>query len=173
MSLQQTNQRGLCAFVPPANSLYQTAINVSLDQVIKPSRFVCFISRLPGRGNSDTHTRVCVCVRVWTHTHTHANTQRRNCCFIHERFFFFSDFQEKSLPLWYLSLPTPLKHFFIFSSSCGKTQLHGSLHYMSVVAIGDCSHVLLWCRRHESVFHEAASRMYCKHTLKNNIASTY
>ena len=56
MSLQQTNQRGQHTFVPAVNLLYHTAINVSVDQVIKPRRFVCFISRFTGLGNSDTHT---------------------------------------------------------------------------------------------------------------------
>lgn len=53
---QKTNQSRQCTFVPPVNLLYQTAVNVSVNQVIKPRHFVCFISWLIGMGNSDTHT---------------------------------------------------------------------------------------------------------------------
>lgn len=98
LSLKQTNQRRQCTFVPPVNLLYQTAINVSVDQVIKPRRFVCFISRLTGMGNSDTHT----------HTHTYK-----------DKLHFYLLI---SVPVITHCTERTLQNF-IFLSSCGKTQL--------------------------------------------------
>lgn len=116
-SLQQTNQRGQCTFVPPVNLLYLTAINVSVDQVIKPRHFVCFISGLTGMGNSDAHT----------HARTHT---RINCIFISERFPLFFWWPRKgpliSVPVITHSTGIPLQNF-IFSSSCGKTQLDSKI----------------------------------------------
>lgn len=77
LSVQPKNQRGQWTFVFPVNLLYQTAINVSVGQVIKPRRSVCFISRLAGMGNSETHTRRT--------TENH----RTSCTFVSEGFLLF------------------------------------------------------------------------------------
>lgn len=104
-SLQWTNQRGRWTSVPPANLLYRTAINISVDQVIKARRFGCFISWLTGMGNSDTHAH-----------------RRTNCIFISENFVLFFDCPTKDFSCLYPSLPTK-RLLQNFSSSCGKTQL--------------------------------------------------
>lgn len=62
-----SNQSRQCTFAPPVNLLYQAVINFSVNQVIKPRHFVCFISSLTDMGN--WHTRKHRLMHAHTHRH--------------------------------------------------------------------------------------------------------
>lgn len=144
------------------NLLYHSAINVWVDRVIKPRRFVCFISQHADMGNWHTHT--------YTHIHTHTQEKKLSV-----KGFSCSDCPEKALSCLSLSLhefpqkSTSKLYLFIImwkNTDWLKQQTR------SIIATSYHGHVLASCRRYESfvsvftVHPEAAS-------WKTNIASTY
>lgn len=108
--------------VPPVNLLYQTAVNVSVNQPIKTIHFVCFISWLTG-------------LTKLTHTQPKPYYQWKVSFLLiaQRRPFRFCTCSDRPL------------HNFISSKSFSKTQLDSQCP-----STGDRSHVLASCKRYES-----------------------
>lgn len=132
LSQQFTNQRGQWRFVPPVNLLYHTAINVSVDRLIKSRPLFRFISRLAAMGNSHTYRlkrtnsvfyqwKFCPC--FWLPSMSHVCT----CHYPVEKTTF-----ELFIKMW-------------------KNTAWLIVDVRSITATGRQSHMLSWCRRYESL----------------------